>query len=129
MFLSQGDVHFVCGGPPCQGISGFNRFRNNKAPLEDEKNRQLLVYMDIIDYLKPNYVLMENVVDLLRFSKGFCARYAVARLVAMNYQTRLGMMTAGSYGVPQVRNRVFLWGAQPTEVNISYIIYISKLLS
>uniref|UniRef100_M4DTL4 DNA (cytosine-5-)-methyltransferase n=1 Tax=Brassica campestris TaxID=3711 RepID=M4DTL4_BRACM len=114
-FPLPGDVHFVCGGPPCQGISGFNRFRNNKAPLEDEKNRQLLVYMDIIDYLKPNYVLMENVVDLLRFSKGFCARYAVARLVAMNYQTRLGMMTAGSYGVPQVRNRVFLWGAQPTE--------------
>ncbi|KAF3588489.1 hypothetical protein F2Q69_00026370 [Brassica cretica] len=111
----KGDVHFVCGGPPCQGISGFNRFRNNKAPLEDEKNQQLLVYMNIIDYVKPNYVLMENVVDLLKFSKGFCARYAVARLVAMNYQTRLGMMTAGSYGVPQVRNRVFLWGAQPTE--------------
>ncbi|XP_013583495.1 PREDICTED: putative DNA (cytosine-5)-methyltransferase CMT1 [Brassica oleracea var. oleracea] len=114
-FPLPGDVHFVCGGPPCQGISGFNRFRNNKAPLEDEKNQQLLVYMNIIDYVKPNYVLMENVVDLLKFSKGFCARYAVARLVAMNYQTRLGMMTAGSYGVPQVRNRVFLWGAQPTE--------------
>ncbi|KAJ4915432.1 putative DNA (cytosine-5)-methyltransferase CMT1 [Raphanus sativus] len=114
-FPLPGDVHFVCGGPPCQGISGFNRFRNNKAPLEDEKNQQLLVYMNIIDYLKPNYVLMENVVDLLKFSKGFCARYAVARLVAMNYQTRLGMMSAGSYGVPQVRNRVFLWGAQPTE--------------
>ncbi|KAF8090686.1 hypothetical protein N665_0469s0021 [Sinapis alba] len=115
LFPLPGDVHFVCGGPPCQGISGFNRFRNNDAPLEDKKNQQLLVYMDIIDYLKPNYVLMENVVDLLKFSKGFCARYAVARLVAMNYQTRLGMMTAGSYGVPQIRNRVFLWGAQPTE--------------
>ncbi|KAL0794499.1 hypothetical protein Bca101_065876 [Brassica carinata] len=114
-FPLPGDVHFVCGGPPCQGMSGFNRFRNYKAPLEDEKNQQLLVYMNIIDYLKPNFVLMENVVDLLKFSKGFCARYAVARLVAMNYQTRLGMMTAGSYGVPQVRNRVFLWGAQPTE--------------
>lgn len=70
--------------------------------------------MDIIDYLKPSYVLMENVVDLLKFSEGFLARYAVARLVAMNYQTRLGMMTAGSYGLPQIRNRVFLWGAQPT---------------
>ncbi|VVA90960.1 unnamed protein product [Arabis nemorensis] len=110
-----GGVNFVCGGPPCQGVSGFNRFRNKDAPLEDEKNKQLLVYMDIIDFLKPNYVLMENVVDLLKFSAGFLARYAVARLVSMNYQTRLGMMIAGSYGVPQVRNRVFLWGAQPTE--------------
>ncbi|ESQ35713.1 hypothetical protein EUTSA_v10006850mg [Eutrema salsugineum] len=110
-----GGVYFVCGGPPCQGVSGFNRFRNKDAPLEDEKNKQLLVYMNIIDYLKPNYVLMENVVDLLKFSKGFLARYAVARLVAMNYQARLGMMTAGSYGVPQIRNRVFLWGAKPNE--------------
>ncbi|KFK28331.1 chromomethylase [Arabis alpina] len=109
-----GTVHFVCGGPPCQGISGFNRFRNPNAPLEDEKNGQLLVYMDIINYLKPHYVLMENVVDLLKFSKGFMARCAVTCLVSMNYQTRLGMMMAGSYGVPQTRCRVFMWGAHPT---------------
>ncbi|KAG7590783.1 Chromo/chromo shadow domain [Arabidopsis suecica] len=110
-----GTVYSVCGGPPCQGISGYNRFRNKHAPLEDKKNQQLLVFLDIIDFLKPSYVLMENVVDLLRFSKGYLARHAVASFVAMNYQTRLGMMTAGSYGLPQVRNRVFLWAAQPTE--------------
>lgn len=129
LLLFQGDAYFVCGGPPCQGVSGFNRFRNKDAPLEDEKNQQLLVYMDIINYLKPNYVLMENVVDLLKFAEGFLARYAVARLVAMNYQARLGMMTAGSYGVPQIRNRVFLWGAQPTEVINCYIIVSSNILS
>ncbi|KAG7652612.1 putative DNA (cytosine-5)-methyltransferase CMT1 [Arabidopsis thaliana] len=110
-----GTVYTVCGGPPCQGISGYNRYRNNEAPLEDQKNQQLLVFLDIIDFLKPNYVLMENVVDLLRFSKGFLARHAVASFVAMNYQTRLGMMAAGSYGLPQLRNRVFLWAAQPSE--------------
>lgn len=80
--------------------------------------------MDIVDFLKPKYVLMENVVDLLKFSKGFLARYAVGRLVAMNYQTRIGMMTAGSYGLPQVRNRVFIWGALPTEVKIFVTVLI-----
>ncbi|KAJ0606796.1 putative small GTPase, tetratricopeptide-like helical domain superfamily [Helianthus annuus] len=29
----------------------------------------------------------------------------------MNYQTRMWIMAAGSYGVPQCRLRVFLWGA------------------
>lgn len=115
MFFQE-DVHIVCGGPPCQGISGFNRFRNEEDPLACEKNRQVEVYMDIIDYLKPKYVLMENVVDILKFSNGFLARYAVARLANMSYQARLGIMAAGSYGVPQCRNRFFLWGAQPTEV-------------
>ncbi|RZC30222.1 DNA (cytosine-5)-methyltransferase CMT3 isoform B [Glycine soja] len=110
-----GDANFICGGPPCQGVSGFNRFRNAEAPLEDTKNKQLLVYMDIIDFLKPKYVLMENVVDILKFSGGYLGRYAIGRLVAMNYQARMGMMAAGSYGLPQFRMRVFLWGARPTE--------------
>ena len=67
----QGDVDSICGGPSCQGVSGFNRFRNKEAPLDDVKNRQLLVFVDIIDYLKPRYVLMENVVDILKFAGGF----------------------------------------------------------
>ncbi|MFS7950080.1 putative DNA (cytosine-5-)-methyltransferase [Helianthus anomalus] len=66
-------------------------------PLKDPKNHQFVVYMDIIDILKPKFVLMENVCDL--------------RLVYMNYQTRMGIMAARSYGVPQCRLRVFLWGA------------------
>ncbi|CAJ1930834.1 unnamed protein product [Sphenostylis stenocarpa] len=110
-----GDANFICGGPPCQGVSGLNRFRNAAAPLEDIKNKQLIVYMDIIDFLKPKYVLMENVVDILKFSGAYLGRYAIGRLVAMNYQARLGMMAAGSYGLPQFRMRVFLWGALPTE--------------
>ncbi|KAM5548199.1 DNA (cytosine-5)-methyltransferase CMT3-like [Rosa sericea] len=110
-----GDVDVVCGGPPCQGISGFNRFRNSESPLDDEKNKQLAVFMDIVDYLKPKYVLMENVVDLLKFADGFLGRYALGRLVGMNYQARMGMMCAGAYGLPQFRMRVFYWGALPTE--------------
>ncbi|XP_050232648.1 putative DNA (cytosine-5)-methyltransferase CMT1 [Mercurialis annua] len=110
-----GDADFICGGPPCQGISGFNRFRNYKAPLDDPKNHQMVVYMDIVEYLKPKYVLMENVVDILKFAGGFLVRYALGRLVSMNYQGRLGMMAAGSYGLPQFRMRVFMWGCQPSE--------------
>ncbi|XP_031493458.1 DNA (cytosine-5)-methyltransferase CMT3-like isoform X2 [Nymphaea colorata] len=110
-----GDVDVICGGPPCQGISGFNRFRNAQAPLDDPKNHQMVVFMDIVDYLKPKYVLMENVVDILKFARGFLGRYALARLIHMNYQARLGMMAAGCYGLPQFRMRVFLWGAHPNE--------------
>ncbi|OIW08926.1 hypothetical protein TanjilG_05902 [Lupinus angustifolius] len=110
-----GDVDVICGGPPCQGISGFNRFRNKDNPLEDEKNKQLVVYMDIVQYLQPKFALMENVVDIVKFANGFLGRYALGRLLQMNYQTRLGIMAAGAYGLPQFRLRVFIWGAQPSE--------------
>ncbi|CAI0418779.1 unnamed protein product [Linum tenue] len=112
---SQGDVDVVCGGPPCQGISGYNRFRNFDSPLDDERNQQIGVFMDIVQFLKPNFVLMENVVDILRFDKASLARYALSRLVQMKYQARLGTVAAGCYGLPQFRLRVFLWGAHPCE--------------
>ncbi|KAF7144120.1 hypothetical protein RHSIM_Rhsim05G0215600 [Rhododendron simsii] len=110
-----GDVDVICGGPPCQGISGFNRFRNKNDPLQDPKNKQLTVFMDFVKYLKPRFVLMENVVDMLKFAGGFLGRYALGRLVGMNYQARLGIMAAGAYGLPQFRMRVFLWGAHSSE--------------
>ncbi|XP_078173735.1 DNA (cytosine-5)-methyltransferase CMT2-like isoform X2 [Carex rostrata] len=110
-----GEVGAICGGPPCQGISGYNRFRNFDAPLEDERNRQIKVFMDIVEFLKPKYVLMENVVDILRFAKGTLGRYAISRLVHMRYQARLGIMAAGSYGLPQFRLRAFLWGCHHSQ--------------
>ncbi|CAI9768659.1 unnamed protein product [Fraxinus pennsylvanica] len=110
-----GTVDVICGGPPCQGISGFNRFRNKENPLEDDKNKQLIVFMDTVAFLKPKFVLMENVVDIVKFAGGFLGRYAIGRLVGMGYQARMGMMAAGAYGLPQFRMRVFMWGALSTE--------------
>ncbi|KAM0881579.1 hypothetical protein ACQ4PT_032866 [Festuca glaucescens] len=115
-----GCVDVICGGPPCQGVSGLNRFRESEAPLNDERNKQLVVFMDIVNYLRPKYVLMENVVDILKFADGFLGRYALSRLVAMSYQARLGMMVAGCYGLPQFRMRAFLWGALPSVVLPKY---------
>ncbi|KAM0917706.1 hypothetical protein ACQ4PT_009169 [Festuca glaucescens] len=43
-------------------------------------------------------------------------KYALSRLVAMKYQSRLGIMVAGCYRLPQFRMRVFLWGALSTMV-------------
>nr|GLL44511.1 DNA (cytosine-5)-methyltransferase CMT2 isoform X1 [Ipomoea trifida] len=69
-----GDVDVICGGPPCQGISGYNRHRNVSAPLDDERNRQIIVFMDVVEFLRPKYVLMENVPDILRFDKASLGR-------------------------------------------------------
>ncbi|KAE9462306.1 hypothetical protein C3L33_05784, partial [Rhododendron williamsianum] len=129
-----GDVDVICGGPPCQGISGFNRFRNKNDPLQDPKNKQLTVFMDFVKYLKPRFVLMENVVDMLKFAGGFLGRYALGRLVGMNYQARLGIMAAGAYGLPQFRMRklpqyplpthnVVLRGSGPTEFEGNVVAY------
>nr|POF15747.1 dna (cytosine-5)-methyltransferase cmt1 [Quercus suber] len=108
----KGDVDVICGGPLYEGISSFNRCKNKENPLDDDKNKQLIVYMNLVQHLKPRYVL---IVDLVKFANGFLGRYALGRLIGINYQVRIGMMAIGAYGLPQFYMRVFLWGAQPTE--------------
>ncbi len=82
----QGDVDVTCGGPPCQGAGGFNRFLNYEKPLDDPKNKQMVVYMDIVEFLRPRFILMENIVDILKFCDGILGRYTLSRAVSMNYQ-------------------------------------------
>lgn len=87
------DVFF--GGPSCQGISSLNRYRKTKNPLEDDRNKQLHIYMDIVG---PKYVLIENVVEMLRFLSCDLMHYDVGCLVKMNYQNQMRIMVAGAYG-------------------------------
>eukprot|EP01047_Picozoa_sp_COSAG01_P005290 COSAG01_NODE_179_length_22923_cov_25.190535_23_plen_867_part_00 len=110
-----GDCELVCGGPPCQGVSGFNRFRNDENPLGDPKNRQMLIFYELVKTLRPTWSLLENVADIFKFPSkwaGIYGRFAVSRNIEMGYQARLGFLVAGAYGVPQYRLRCFIWGAK-----------------
>lgn len=88
----------------------------------------MVTFMNIVSYLRPKFVLMENVVDILQFAEGYLGRYALSRLVAMNYQSRLGIMLAGCYGLPQFRMRIFLWGALTTMVCFNILCHFQFLL-
>lgn len=80
--------------------------------------------MHIVDYLRPKYVLMENVVDILKFADGFLGKYALSLLVAMNYQARLRMMVAGNFGLPQYRMPAFFWGALTSVVCLFSMFFL-----
>ncbi|KAM3250626.1 hypothetical protein P3L10_004696 [Capsicum annuum] len=71
---------------------------------------------------------MKNVVDLIKFSNGFLGRYALSRLVGMNYQARMGMMAAGAYGLPQFCMRVFMFGALSSEKLPQYPLPTHKVI-
>jgi DNA (cytosine-5)-methyltransferase 1 len=102
-----GDVDVVAGGPPCQGFSGFNRHRT----FEDPRNSLVESFLDIVEHLKPRYVLMENVPGMLSLDKGRVPRLILAALGELGYQAQLGILQAGYYGVPQNRWRVFVIAA------------------
>ena len=65
------NVDLVCGGPPCQGVSGFNLFRHSGSPMDDPKNRQTVTFAEMCLLQQPRFVIMENVVGILMFAQSF----------------------------------------------------------
>ena len=53
-------VSVICGGPPCQGFSGAGR-RDNKDP----RNSLFMDFIRMVDGVKPDYFVMENVPGIL----------------------------------------------------------------
>lgn len=107
----KGDVDLLAGGPPCQGFSGYNRYRSPSDP----RNSMLELFLSFVEVLQPRYVLIENVPGMLQMSGGNVIRLLLASLEGLGYQTRLTILQAGHYGVPQNRWRIFVLAAKGRE--------------
>ena len=111
---APGEVDFICGGPPCQGYSGMNRF--NKGTWSKVQNEMVLAYLSFADFYRPRFWLLENVRNFVSFNKGQTFRLVIRSLLEMGYQVRFGVLNAANYGVAQSRKRAFIWACAPGEV-------------
>lgn len=48
-----GEVEFICGGPPCQGFSGMNRFTLKGSLWSKVQNEMILAYLSYADLYRP----------------------------------------------------------------------------
>ena len=99
----KGEVDLLCGGPPCQGFSGMNRF--NSREYSQFKNSLVVSYLSYCDYFRPRFFLLENVRNFVSFKKNMVLKLTLRCLVKMGYQCTFGVLQAGQYGVPQTRRR------------------------
>lgn len=107
----QGEVELLCGGPPCQGFSGMNRF--NSREYSNFKNSLVASYLSYCDYYRPKYFILENVRNFVAFKKGMVLKLTLRTLLDMGYQCTFGILQAGNYGVPQTRRRLIILAAAP----------------
>ncbi|XP_028404801.1 DNA (cytosine-5)-methyltransferase 1-like isoform X2 [Dendronephthya gigantea] len=109
----KGDVELLCGGPPCQGFSGMNRFSDReKSSL---KNSLVATYLSYCDYYRPRFFILENVRTFFSFKKSMMLKLTLRCLLMMGYQCTFGILQAGSYGVPQARRRAIILAAASGE--------------
>ncbi|UYV62934.1 DNMT1 [Cordylochernes scorpioides] len=107
----KGDVELLCGGPPCQGFSGMNRF--NSREYSFFKNSLVVSYLSYCDYYRPRYFVLENVRNFVCFKQNLVLKLTLACLVRMGYQCTFTVLQAGNFGVPQTRRRAFIIAAAP----------------
>lgn len=96
----------VLGGPPCQGFSTAGKPRT----MEDPRNWLFKDYCDVLEAVKPDIFVFENVSGLLNMEGGRV--FAMIQRELSKYAKRLIVwkLQADNYAIPQRRTRVIVIG-------------------
>lgn len=113
-------AQFLIATPPCQGMSTLGR----KQYESDTRNSLIQYVIRAIDFLNPNYVLIENVPkfakllydedgstfysDTAKADRPYRIDELLEKLFSDNYVIESKILNAMDYGVPQSRPRVII---------------------
>ncbi len=106
----------IVGGPPCQAFARVGRPKlreidaHPQAFLQDPRARLYLEWLHYIETCQPLAVLMENVPDVLNHGGQNIAEDTCEVLEDKGYICAYTLLNASFYGVPQMRERMFLIG-------------------
>ena len=107
-------IDVIIGGPPCQAysIAGRAKLRevrkDENAFLNDDRGNLWLYYLSYVEALKPLVVVMENVPEIFRYGKRNIPSEIAMSLEELGYEVRYTLLNSAFYGVPQLRDRMFL---------------------
>jgi DNA (cytosine-5)-methyltransferase 1 len=107
-------IDIVVGGPPCQAFARVGRPKlreieeHPEAFIHDPRAQLYKKYLEYVDAFQPLAVLMENVPDILNHGGQNIAEETCEVLAAKGYVCGYTLLNAAFYGVPQMRERMFL---------------------
>ena len=97
---------WVLGGPPCQGFSTAGHRRS----MEDERNHLFWDYTKVLEDIRPDGFIFENVTGLINMQKGRVFETVKKAFRAVMPRVDGWLLSADEYAVPQRRKRVLLVG-------------------
>ncbi|RVP54046.1 DNA cytosine methyltransferase [Sinorhizobium meliloti] len=107
-------VDVIIGGPPCQAFARVGRPKlreidaHPQAFRHDPRARLYQEYLRYVDAFQPLAVLVENVPDVLNHGGQNIAEEICEVLEGKGYVCGYTLLNAAFYGVPQMRERMFL---------------------
>lgn len=107
-------IDVIIGGPPCQAFARVGRPKlreidaHPQAFKHDPRARLYMEYLHYVEVFQPLAVLVENVPDVLNHGGQNIAEEIGETLEQKGYICRYTLLNAAFYGVPQMRQRMFL---------------------
>lgn len=117
--LNVGEADVLIGGPPCQPFSKSSYWvRGDTLRLDDPRADTLAHYLRVLRDTQPRAFLLENVGGLAYDGKDEGLQLIldgirqVNESIGTNYQPSWRVIKCVEYGVPQIRERVFIVGSR-----------------
>ena len=106
----KGDVDLTIAGPPCQSFS----IMGSRKALKDPRGQLTIKYFELIAGLQPKAFLFENVPGLLNVNDGKDFENLWKFIdETTGYTLFKTVLKATDFGVPQIRERLFIVGFRP----------------
>lgn len=103
--LEKGELEVLIACPPCTGFSQ----KNSKNHLEDDPRNQLVERTAFfVEEFLPEFLVMENVKELLNGKQSHHFQNLCGRLSNLNYSLYSGIHNLANYGLPQRRTRTLV---------------------
>lgn len=99
--------HFnlLTGGFPCQTFS----MMGNQAGFNEDRGQMFFRIMDIVHAYHPNFILLENVKNLMNHDNKRTYRRIKEELETEHYIVHEDIFNTNDFGLPQKRNRVIVF--------------------
>lgn len=117
--LDEGEAEVLIGGPPCQPFSKSGYWaKGDTLRLDDPRAGTLGAYLRVLRDTLPRTFLLENVPGLAYRGKSEgleLINHAIERINrerGTEYRPFVAQLNAADYGVPQLRERVFVIGSR-----------------
>lgn len=117
--LKAGELDLLAGGPPCQAFSLIG----HRKSMDDHRGLLLFKMVEFARVFKPKAVMIEQVKGLLSAkgidgTPGSALKQVVSELTDLGYQVSYRVLRAADFGVPQLRDRVFIVGIKSKSLFI-----------
>lgn len=122
--IDHGELDILIGGPPCQGFSQLRRgekreggnivkFKGYDRLAHDPRNDLVLRFLEVAEALRPRFIVIENVPQILSHSYngnpgGLLEAIEALLQQDLEYSVSTKVINAADFGVPQTRQRAFI---------------------